>query len=274
MTTPDPRRPRGRPRNAFSDQSSGVIVALDRGLRVLDHLATHGGASLSDLAAATAIPVATMHRILTTLHQRGMVEPAEHSQKWFVGTQILRIGNACLNRTSLVEVARPIMAALTERTGETTNLAVENGGGIVFLSQVETDNPIRAFFRPGTHGFMHCSGIGKALMAHMGRTSVERIVRAKGLPKFTDTTITDADALGAQLALIRQRGWAYDDEERFLGMRCVAAAVFNVFGEPVGGVSLSGPTVRFPDDRIAEFGRLVHAAAQRISCVLQGHSPS
>lgn len=272
MSELEPLRTRGRPRNAFKEGGASVIVALDRGLRVLEHLATHGGATLSELSAETGIATATAHRILSTLSQRGMVELSPGTQKWHVGTEAFRIGNAYLNRTSVVEAARPIMFDLSDKTCETVNLAVENDGCIVFLSQVESDNPIRAFFRPGSRGSMHSSGIGKAVMAHMSRSAVDRIIRRRGLPGFTPKTVTDETAMLVELETIRARGWAFDDEERFIGMRCVAAPVFNAFGEPVAGISLSGPTVRFPDDRIDTFGAMVRDAARAVSDALQGRT--
>ncbi|MDV7142013.1 IclR family transcriptional regulator [Tropicimonas sp. TH_r6] len=247
-----------------------MIVALDRGMRVLEYIASSNGASLSDLARATGIPVASMHRILATLKASDMVEFSDTLQKWFIGTQAFRIGNAYLNRSNIVEAARPIMRELSEQTGETCNLAVENSGDVVFLCQVESDNPIRVFFRTGTRGFMHASGIGKTLMAHLSPAQVDGIVRTKGLPSFTPKTIVDIHAFRKELDLIRERGWALDNEERFVGMRCVAAPVFNSFGEAVAGVSVSGLALRLPDDAIDRIGELVKEAAQRVTDTFTG----
>ena len=258
-------RSRGRPANAFRDTNEGQVVALDRGIQVLEHLAEHGGGKLSDLARETGIPIATVHRILNTLRLRGMVEFSDQMQQWFVGIESFRIGNAYIHRTNIVEAARPVMHELTQQTGETSNLAVTNEGDVVFLSQVETDNPIRAFFRPGARGYMHSSGIGKALLANMETSQVEAVLAAKGMPRFTLKTVTDRDAFFEQLTTIRERGWSYDDEERYLGMRCVAAPIFNSFGEAIAGISVSGLTVRLEDERIDELGTVVKEAAMAIT---------
>jgi IclR family acetate operon transcriptional repressor len=157
-------------------------------------------------------------------------------------------------------------------TGETANLAIADGGQVVFISQVETHEPIRAFFRPGTRGPIHASGIGKALLAYHAPEAVERIVRDQGLPAFTPQTITDPDRLLAELAAIRLRGWAVDDEERTEGMRCIAAPIFIEFREATAGVSISGPMVRMAragDDR----GARVRAAADRITRAIGGTAP-
>jgi IclR family acetate operon transcriptional repressor len=136
---------------------------------------------------------------------------------------------------------------------------------VVFISQVETSDPIRAFFRPGTRGFMHASGIGKALLAEMSRPEVEGIMARKGLPVFTAKTLTSPELLFADLEATRRRGWSLDDEERTLGMRCLAAAIFNEHGEAVAGVSVSRPMVRQPESRLAELGARVRRAAAAIT---------
>ncbi len=130
------------------------------------------------------------------------------------------------------------MRDLTSETGETTNLAIADGAQVVFLSQVETHEPIRAFFRPGTRGPIHASGIGKALLAYFPPERVERLIQAEGLERFTAHTITAREALMSELAAIRAQGWAMDDEERTEGMRCIAAPIFNEYREAIAGVSI------------------------------------
>ena len=165
------------------------------------------------------------------------------------------------------------MHALMAETGETANLAIADGGQVVFISQVETHEPIRAFFRPGTRGPIHASGIGKALLAYHPPEAVERIVREQGLAAFTARTITDRAALEAELAAIRERGWAVDDGERTEGMRCIAAPIFNEFREAIAGVSVSGPTVRMERTGGETLGARVRAAADRITRAIGGTTP-
>ncbi len=239
------KRLRGRPRafNAVPEQTT--IQALDRAVAILKVLAgAEGGLSLTELAEASGQAPATVYRVLSTFEAHGMVEVQPATQLWFIGQEAFRIGSAFLGRTSLVEQARGVMHALMAETGETANLAIADGGQVVFISQVETHEPIRAFFRPGTRGPIHASGIGKALLAYHAPEAVARIVREQGLAAFTARTITDPEALGAELEAIRARGWAMDDEERTEGMRCIAAPIFNEFREATAGVSISGPTVR------------------------------
>jgi IclR family transcriptional regulator, acetate operon repressor len=266
------KRSRGRPRafNAAPEQTT--IQALDRALAILKVLADGEGMSLTELAEATGQAPATVYRVLSTFEAHGIVEVQSATQLWFVGQEAFRIGSAFLGRTSLVEQARAVMRELMTATGETANLAIADGGQVVFISQVETHEPIRAFFRPGTRGPIHASGIGKALLAYLPDEAVERIVREQGLAAFTARTITDPARLRAELAAIRARGWAMDDEERTEGMRCIAAPIFNEFREAVAGVSISGPMARMARAG-ADLGAGVRAAADRITLAIGGTAP-
>ncbi len=268
------KRPRGRPRAPVKKTAGSTIGALDRGINLLISLAKEGGLSLTDLSLTVGLPPSTTHRMLATLENHGFVQLDTTTQKWMVGLEAFRTGNAYLSSTNLVESARSIMRALTEETGETANLAIADQGEVVFVSQVESHNPIRAFFRAGTRGAMHSSGIGKALLANFSRAEVEAILQKKGCPEFTEKTITSPATLFDDLQLIQQRGWALDDEERYLGMRCVAAPIYNAFSEAIAGVSVSGPSVRFPDNRVAEIGPRVQRAAAQITASIGGKPPN
>ena len=153
------------------------------------------------------------------------------------------------------------MRELMADTGETANLAIADGGQVVFISQVETHEPIRAFFRPGTRGPIHASGIGKALLAYhpAGGGGADR-ARAGAPGVHRRARSPTASGWREEMAEIRARGWAVDDEERTEGMRCIAAPIFNEFREAVAGVSISGPTVRMARARAAGLGARVRAA--------------
>ncbi|MGH1484834.1 MAG: HTH-type transcriptional regulator BhcR [Cellvibrionaceae bacterium] len=273
MTETSERRPRGRPKSSSSDETVGTIRSLDRGLSLLKDLAKDGGITLTELSLRAGLPASTTYRMLSTLQSHGFVELDEASQEWWVGIETFRVGSAYLTRTNVVEAARQIMHQLMEETGETSNLAIADDGDVVFVSQVETHQPIRAFFRPGTRGHMHASGIGKALLADMQKRHVKQILQKKGLPEFTDKTLTSTDSLLDDLSEIKKRGWSLDDEERYSGMRCVAASIYNTFGEAVAGISISGPTVRMSDQAVAELGPKVKRAADEVTHIIGGQKP-
>lgn len=261
---------RGRPRGSAASGGPSPVQALDRGLTILQALAKQQGATLSDLARQVSMPPSTAHRFLATLQSHGFVDFDAHAQEWSIGIGAFRVGNTYLRRTNLVEAAQAPMRRLMEATGETANLGISDQGFIVFISQIETQNPIRAMFSAGARSQMHASGIGKAMLAHMPRAAVEKMFFANGLPEFTPQTLTDPSALFSDLETIAGRGWAFDNEERYIGMRCIASAVFDGQGMPVAGVSISGPVARITDELIAKAGPLVQATAAEITTVTGG----
>ncbi len=267
-------RPRGRPR-AFADKTDqNTVQALDRALDLMEMLAATPGRTLSDLAAEADLPVATVFRALATLQAHGMVESEDPGQFWHIGPGAFRIGSAFLRRTKVVERARGPMDALMRDTGETANLGIESGDEVLFLAQVETSHAIRAFFPPGTMAPMHVSGIGKALLAWYPDDKVAGILTRKGMERFTSLSLSSESSLRRDLARTRERGFAIDDQERNEGMRCVAAPIFNAHGEPVAGLSISGPAFRMGLTEANRFGALVQGAADKVTVATGGARPA
>ncbi len=237
------RRARGRPRGWDDKTAQNTIKSLDRALEVFEYLSEQPGMTLSALAAETGQSAATVYRVLVTLDGRGMVEFDAATQLWHVGPRAFTIGARFLRRTSLVERARPILRSLMEQTGETANLGIVQTSSVLFVGQVETHESIRAFFPPGTLSPLHASGIGKALMAQMPEARLAALL-TEPRERFTPRTIVEPAALREDLRIIKARGFSVDDEEKNLGMRCIAAPVFNIHGEAAAGISVSGPTSR------------------------------
>ena len=272
MSSPQ-NRPRGRPK-AFHDKTAqNTVQSLDRAMGLLHVLSESGGMTLSELANRSGQSPATVYRVLQTLAAHRMVE-TESEQIWQIGAGAFQIGSAFLRRTKVVERARLPMEDLMRATAETANLGIEQRDEVVFLHQIETHQTIRAFFPPGTRGPMHASGIGKALLAFYSPSRLERIITAQGLSGFTPQTLTCPEALRADLARIRARGFAIDDQERTIGMRCVAAPVFNSHGEPIAGISVSGPAFRIGVDQALALGPTVRETADRVTKVTGGMVPN
>ena len=274
MTRGEPlKRKRGRPRGSGVGGGAGTVQALDRGLVVLETLARQPGATLSDLAEAVGLPPSTAHRILATLQNHGFTAFDPERQEWGIGIGAYRVGSAFLARANLVEAARDILRSLMESCGETANLGIPGDGHIVFIAQVESRNPVRASFPAGARSRMHASGIGKALLASWSAQRLTRFLRQHPLIGFTPQTLDSPEALAADLERIRRRGWSIDNQERYLGMRCIAAPIFDAAGVPIAGLSVSGPAARFTDAMIAATGPGVRASADAVTERLGGHPP-
>ena len=263
-----PQRQRGRPRSWNDKSAQNIIKSLDRALGVFEFLSKKQDITLSELAAKTNQSTATVYRILITLEARGFVEFDSKHQVWNIGAGAFMIGTRFLQRTSLVESARPILRKLMEETGETANLGIDKGGMVLCVSQVETEERIRAYFPQGSLSPMHASGIGKALLAHMDSDQFDRWFNNNKLTVFTNHTINCSTQLSAELQTIRVNGYAIDDEESNLGMRCYAAPVFDINKEAVAGLSISGPISRVGKEQ--QFVNQVMHAAENLSIAIGG----
>ncbi|MCK4860561.1 MAG: IclR family transcriptional regulator [Rhodobacteraceae bacterium] len=264
------KRTRGRPKS-FNDQTDATIVrSLDRGMLLLGALAEGDGISLSELSERADQSAATTYRALITLQSREIVEFEEHTQLWYIGAGAFRIGSVFLNRTNILQRSRPVMQNLMRLIGETANLGIERDDWVLFVSQVESSQTIRAFFPPGTRNPMHASGIGKTLLANFPKDRVHKIITEQGLERFTDSTITEPDELFKELETIKRKGYAVDDEERTEGMRCIASPIFDAYGDPIAGLSISGPTFRIPQNATNEIGEIVSDFAREVTRQLGG----
>jgi len=260
--------------DAGSHAQGGSIQALDRGLALLSIIAQSEGLSLTGIAQRAGIAPSTAHRILTTLKAAGFVM-CDARGNHLIGVKAFKVGTAFLRNRRIVDVGRRTLRELMRASGETASMGIEDKGYVVFVAQAESHRSIRAFHRPGSHGAMHASSLGKAILSTLPEKAVTEILQHVGMKKFTERTIVDPRALIADLAATRKRGWAVDDQERADGMRCVGAPVFNEHGEAVGAISVSGPTVRVTDERLGELGPLVKRAAadltERFGGVMQKH---
>ncbi len=251
-----------------------TVQSLSRALRLLNAVAASDqGLTLSDAARATSLAVSTAHRLLTTLQQDRFVRFDGERGVWVIGVQAFIVGSGFLRSRELTTIARPLMRQLMERSGETVNLAVESRGEAIYVAQVECRKLMRAITRPGGRTLMHSSGVGKALLAAMQEEEVDAIVAAHGLPRETDRTIDTPIKLKAELEKIRARGYATDNEEHAVGLRCVAAVVYDEHAQPIAGLSISGPTARIGDDAVPSLGEAVMEIAGRITAALGGYAP-
>lgn len=273
-----PPRPKGQSRpyrapTAEPAERTGQVQSLIKALRVLQALArSHDGMTLTEIAQTVGLPASTAHRLLSTLQQDRFVrfDPAGHL--WQVGVETFIVGNAFVRTRDVVMMARPRMRRLMEESGETVNLYFAEDGEAVCMAQIECRQMMRAIARPGGRVGMHCSGVGKALLAWMPEREVGRILERHGLPHITEKTIQTPKALREELERTRTRGFAIDDEEHAVGLRCVAAPIVDEHGALLAGVSVSGPKARIPDHRLALLGAMVAEAAREITAELGGGS--
>ena len=260
------KRPRGRPRQTNADAT--LAKALDKGLIALRAIAGSDDISLNDLSLDLDIPQATLHRLLFTLEAHGFVRQSKSDSSWSIGIEAFRVGSAFPRAAKLLNVARPLLKELALATGETANLGVMDHSEVIFIGQHETHHAIRAFFRPGSRSSWHSSGIGKVIVAHSDSIDQKSYFDGVSFEQFTETTLIQSAELIEEFKRIRRLGYALDDEERFTGMRCIAAPILNSNNEVVAGISISGPVARMTDEAITRLSNETLAAGRQLSLQL------
>jgi IclR family acetate operon transcriptional repressor len=267
-------RKRGRPPGPNSRANEGRNQSLTRALTLLERLSEASkGMNLTDLSQQLGMPTATVHRLLSTFEELDFVEQDPGQGLWFVGLKAFTVGNAFLSRRDFVASARPYMHALVDQCGETANLGVIDDGEVVIISQVESREVMRMIARLGSRSPIHASGVGKAQLASMPEHQVAKILQLRGLPRYTDKTIDSPAGLREELEQVRRLGYALDDEEQAVGLRCVAAAIYDENQQALAAISLSGPKARITDSRLSELGNAISQTAAEITQALGGRKP-
>lgn len=218
--------------------------------RIVETLRELDGAGVSELAEHLDLPTSTVHDHLRTLEREEYLINDDGTYR--VGIRFLELGEQARQRMKVYAVARPEIDALAEETGEHANLLIEEHGRGAFLYKARGADAVQLDTHAGMRVHLQTTALGKAIMAHRSRDEVEDIIDHHGMPAVTDETITDRETLFAALAEIRERGVAFDDEERVAGMRCVAAPITDGDDRAVAAVSISGPKSRMLDETYSD----------------------
>jgi DNA-binding IclR family transcriptional regulator len=219
-------------------------------LEVVETIRELNGAGVSELADRLDKPTSTIHDHLQTLEQEEYL--VREGNEYHIGARFLQLGNQARSRRKVFEISRPEIDDIAENTGEHANLMVEEHGLGVFLYRSRGSDAVQLDTHAGMRVPLQTTALGKTIMAYRPRDEVESVIDRRGLPKVTETTITDRETLFEELDEIRERGYAYDDEERIKGMRCVAAPITDDDDRAMAAVSVSGPKSRMRDDRFTE----------------------
>src|ERR671914_934627 len=197
---------------------SGSVQSIERAFALLEIMADQGGmASLSHLATTTGLPLPTIHRLVRTLVDLGYVRQ-EPSRQYVLAPKLIRLGESSAAMLSVW--ARPHLTRLVDELGESANLAMLDGDQIVYLAQVQSRHSMRMFTEVGRRVLPHCTAVGKAILAQVPEAEVRELLHRTGMPRHTENTITDPDAFTAQLRNAEEHGYATDEGEQEVGVRC------------------------------------------------------
>ncbi|MBR0992174.1 helix-turn-helix domain-containing protein [Bradyrhizobium japonicum] len=263
-----------RSSEADNDTRDGGVQSVDRALSILETLAEDDeGYRLSDLAVRTGLSASTVHRLLATLESRRFVQLDRTQSKWHVGSRAFTVGASFARRRNFSAQAIPYLRRLRDLTRETANLAVVDDEFIIVLTRMESREIMRSLTLVGGRVPMVTSGVGKAVLATYSDEDVGAVIRHHGMPRLTEKSIVRPSDLFKELDKIRKQGFALDDEEACMGLRCVAAVVYNDCADPLAAISVSGMTSRMTDQRLPDIGQIVRDVAAELTAALGGVIP-
>jgi IclR family acetate operon transcriptional repressor len=250
------------------ERSRGGVQSVGRVLDLLEIVAELGGeVGLSELATHSGMPLPSIHRLVRTLVGRDYMRQLPN-RRYALGARLIPLGQVA--GAMLGTWARPVLTDLVDALGESANLAVLDGDAVMYIGQVPSRHSMRMFTEVGRRVPAHSTGVGKALLSQLPDAAVRELLGRTGMPAQTPHTITDPDALIAELARIRSEGHALDEGEQEVGVRCVAVPVDGVPG--TAAISVSGPAPRMTAELVARAVPLLTEAGRRLSAELAERS--
>ena len=221
------------------------IKVLDKTFSILDILLQHGSSMhMTEISKKLDLYPSTTHRILDTLKHWGYIEQDPHTQKYQLGLKALELGMAKLHQMDLAREATPYLKELVKQCNETVHLGVLEGGEVLYLAKEESSQTIRMISYVGKRAPLHCTALGKVLLAHLSTEERKKTLGEKVLPHLTENTITDKGELEKELSKVREQGFALDREENEKDVRCIAAPIMNYQGKVIAALSISSPIFR------------------------------
>jgi len=257
---------------AKKDKSEYIIQAVSHALDLLEQF--HGDVDelgVTELSKRLKLHKNNVFRLLATLESRGYIEQNRATENYRLGLKSLELGQTFIKQMGLLRQAKPILENMVAKSNETSYVVIFKEGHSVYLDVVETDLTVRVVSRVGSRLPAYCTAAGKAQLAFMSEEELEEVLPTE-LKAHTATTLADRNKLKSQLAEIAKQGYAIDDEELDIGVRCVAAPIRDYTRRIIGALSLSGPAMRFPTERIEkELIPLVMNSAEELSTRLGYH---
>lgn len=254
------------PKSPHRAASAYTVKSLVKALNILTVLADDNPPyTLTQLSRHLHLHVSTVHRLVVNLVQQGFVEEDRLSGGYHLSYRVLRMGLRVLDRLDFRQAAQPLLRDLNLRTRETVHMAILQEKQAFSIEKFESPQPVGLDARLGRIMPLHCTGVGKALLAYSGDGLLNQIAEPPGLAPMTPRTITGVAQLRKEMERIREQGYAVDQEEAVEGLSCVAGPVFNHKREIVAAFSVAGPAVRFTPACIQEIAHLVREASQQIS---------
>ncbi|MFC7395244.1 IclR family transcriptional regulator [Scopulibacillus cellulosilyticus] len=229
-----------------------MIKSVDKALTIIKIVSTRrDGFGVTELAEKLELNKSSIFRILATLTAHGFIEQDSETKKYRLGYQYLELSAKLLDSIDIRKEAMPFLRELEKITNEVIHLVIYSQKEAVYIEKLEGNETLRMHSQVGKRAPMHCTSAGKTILAYLPKEEVLSIVEQKGLPQHTKNTITNTEDLFKNLDEIKNKGYGIEQEENELGIRCVAAPIFNHTGKIAGAISISGPSIRMSEARIS-----------------------
>lgn len=242
-----------------------MIQSLNRGIEILFIISERRSLGVTELAKELQINKSTAFRLLETLKIHNLVEQDEITSKYRLGIGILNISNKLVNNFDIIAISKSYLYKLVEITQETAHLCIFSSDKVFTLDQVKSSEIMKVSAAIGKAESLHCSAAGKCLLAYRPEKEINKILDEIELTPFTQNTITSVEILKDQLKKIRVDGYAVDNEELNLGVRCIATPIYNHMGNVINCLGISGPTIRIRNENIQEYIEKVKKISSIIS---------
>jgi len=243
-----------------------LVQSVDRTLTILEVLSDYSdGLGITDISERVNLHKSTVYRLLSTLSYKGYVVQDEETSKYKITFKLFELGSKKVEKLDLLNCSKPYTKALMESVNEVVHLVIREDTEIVYIDKVEANNTISMASRVGKRNPMYCTATGKGMLAFMPEEEVLKVWNSSKIIKLTKNTNTDFILFKKELQTINKTGYAIDNEENEIGVRCVSAPIFNINGEIAGAVSISGPVHRITEDKIDFISKEVLKYASLIS---------
>ncbi|MGB9667706.1 MAG: IclR family transcriptional regulator [Thermosulfidibacteraceae bacterium] len=245
-----------------------LVKAVEHALQVLISYSEREELGVTELSNKLGLHKNNVFRLLATLEQMGYIRQNPRTEAYRLGPKIFELSVVFKYQMGLIKVARPYLEDVWSRFNETTYLGILRDIYAIYIDCIETTNTIRVVPRIGKQLPAYATAIGKAQLAYLSSGEIERLFRDRKLVKFTPNTKTDVKEIENELARVKELGYAIDYEEYQLEVRCVGAPIRDYTGRVIAAISVSGPSYRFPDDRLGLMGEMIREVANEISKAL------
>lgn len=243
-----------------------TIGSVIKAVEVLEELAkSEDGLGVTEISNRLNYGVSATYHLLNTLKQCNIIEQDKKTKKYRIGFELFRICGMAKRQNTLASLAQPYLDKLREMVGETSNLVVLDGNEVIYIAQSESTKLLKLFTQLGAKVPFYCTGGGKAILSYQPKKVQDLVLNNTNFIKFTGNTLSDINELVRELDIIRQQGYAMDNEEREEGVTCIAAPVFDCYGEAIASISISGPTYRLKEKGITTIIKNVTDTAKELS---------